>query len=144
MDESITFEKVVKFEMTFEKFKILYDYPSEEMYKEIWEKMVTRANKKKYGKIIYNCDIGIIEHEEPEVKKRGRKPFNEPKKRELKTDIDLEEEEAECLPLAAIVGAAVRDGYDEAKTAFEERRQKEIEELLKKPTKRKLRTITDE
>jgi hypothetical protein len=63
MDETLTYQKVVSFNLTFAKFKEMFEFPSEKLYEDVWEKLVDRIQRSKAGKVVYTDNIESIEEE---------------------------------------------------------------------------------
>jgi hypothetical protein len=63
MDETLTYQKVVSFNLTFEKFKEMFEFPNEKLYEDVWEKLVARIQRSKAGKVVYTDNIESIEEE---------------------------------------------------------------------------------
>jgi arsenate reductase-like glutaredoxin family protein len=108
MDKTITFEKTVSFEMNFDTFKKMFNFPSEEMYEEVWNKMLEKVEKTKYEKFMNHHDMSYA-----------------------KENLD-EEVERDDYTINALVRCEMKAAYVECKAEYYKKRDEEIKLLITK------------
>lgn len=115
---TIQFELKITTVLTFEQFKEMFQFPDDEMYTEIWNKMVKNSEKTKYG--YHTADQFINDM----------------------TDKD-EVETKTSYTMNDMIEHRMADAYSECKAEYYEKKEQEIKKIMEenKPKEKKVRKL---